>query len=159
MECNMPSVPGLHYLPVQFGSVEQLCPTLCNPMDCRTPGLPVHHRLPEFTQTHVHWVSDTIQPSHPLSSPSPPALNLSQHHGLFKWVTSLHQAAKVLEFQLQHQSFQWIIILQLKFKNSLQKEKKTNIYLVYYNGKYYKHWETKVFFFFPWLVINLSEVV
>ena len=71
-------------------------------------GLPVHHQLPEFTQTHVHWVSDAIQPSHPLLSPSPPAFNLSQHQGLFKWVRSLHQVVKVLEFQLQHQSFQWI---------------------------------------------------
>ena len=67
----------------------------------------VHHRLPEFTQAHVHWVGDAIQPSHPLSSPSPPALKLSQHQGLFKWVISSHQVAKVLEFQLQHQSFQW----------------------------------------------------
>ena len=75
-------------------------------MNRSTPGLPVHHQLPEFTQTHVHWVSDVIQPSHPLSSPSPPALNLSQHQGLFKWVSSSHQVAKVLEFQLQHQSFQ-----------------------------------------------------
>ena len=73
-----------------------------------TPGLPVYHQLPEFTQTHVHWVSHAIQPSHPLSSPFPPAFNLSQHQGLFKWVSSLHQVAKVLEFQLQHQSFQWI---------------------------------------------------
>ena len=70
-------------------------------------GLPVHHQLPESTQTQVHWVSDAIQPFHPLSSPSPPALNLSQHQGLFKWVSSSHQVAKVLEFQLQHQSFQW----------------------------------------------------
>ena len=76
-------------------------------MDCSTPGLPVHHQLPELTQTHVCWVSDAIQPSHPLSSPSPPALSLSQHQYLFKWVSSLHQVAKVLEFQLQHQSFQW----------------------------------------------------
>ena len=76
-------------------------------MDCSMPGLPVHHQLPEFTQTHVHWVSDAIQPSHPLSSPSPPAFNLSQHQGLFKWDSSSHQVAKVLEFQLQHQSFQW----------------------------------------------------
>ena len=74
-------------------------------MDCSTPGLPVHHQLPESTQTHVHWFGDAIQPSHPLSSPSPPALNLSQHQGLFKWVSSSHQVAKVLEFQLQHQSF------------------------------------------------------
>ena len=91
---------------VQFSSVAQSCPTLCNPMDCSRPGLPVHHQLPEFTQTHVHWVSDAIQPSHPLLSPSPPTLNLSQHQGLFKWVNSLHQVAKVLELQLQHQSFQ-----------------------------------------------------
>ena len=76
-------------------------------MDCSTPGLPVHHQLPEYTQTHVHWFSDAIQPSHLLSSPSPPALNLSQHQGLFQWVSSWHQVAKVLEFQLQHQSFPW----------------------------------------------------
>jgi len=92
---------------VQFSSVTQSCLTLCNPMDCSTPGLPVHHQLPEFTQTHVHWVGDAIQPPHPLSSPSPPALNLSQNQGLFKGVSSLHQVAKVLEFQLQPQSFQW----------------------------------------------------
>ena len=79
----------------------------CDPMDCSTPGLSVHHQLPEFTQTHTHWVGDAIQPSHPLSSPSPPALNLSQHQGLFKWVSSSYQVAKILEFQLQHQSFQW----------------------------------------------------
>ena len=91
---------------VQFSSVTQSCPTLCDPMNCSTPGLPVHHKLPESTQTHVHWVSDAIQPSHLMSSPSPPALNLSQHQGVFKWVSSLHQVAKGLEFQLQHQSFQ-----------------------------------------------------
>ena len=76
-------------------------------MNCSMPGLPVHHQLPESTQTHVHWVGDAIQPSYPLSSPSPPAFNLSQHQGLFQWVSSSHQVAKVLEFQLQHQSFQW----------------------------------------------------
>ena len=76
-------------------------------MNRSTPGLPVHHQLPEFTQTHVHRVSDTIQPSHPLSSPSPPALNPSQHQRLFQWVNSSHEVAKVLEFQPQHQSFQW----------------------------------------------------
>ena len=81
----------------QFSSVAQSCPTLCAPMNGSTPGLPVHHQLPEFTQTHVHWVSDAIQPSHPLSSPSPPAFSLSQHQGLFKWVSSSHQVAKVLE--------------------------------------------------------------
>ena len=87
---------------VQFSSVAQLCPTLCDPMNCSTLGLPVHHQLPESTQTHVHWVDDAIQPSHPLSSPSPPALNLPQHQGLFQWVSSSYQVAKVLEFQLQH---------------------------------------------------------
>ena len=86
-------------------SVAQSCPTLCNPMDCSMPGLPVHHQFPEFTQTHVHWVSDAIQPSHPLSCPSRPAPNPSQHKGLFQWVSSSHQVAKGLEFQLQHQSF------------------------------------------------------
>jgi len=91
----------------QFSSVAQSCPTLFNPMDCSTPGLPVHQQLLELIQTHVHWVSDAIQPSHPLSSPSP-AFNLSQHQGHFQGVTSSHQVAKVLEFQLQHQSFQWI---------------------------------------------------
>ena len=97
----------VHLFIIQFSSVAQSCPTLCDPMNCNTPGLPVHHQLPESTQTHVHRVSDAIQPSHPLSSPSPPALNLSQHQGLFQWVSSSHEVAKVLEFQLQHQSFQW----------------------------------------------------
>ena len=76
-------------------------------MDCSTAGLPVHHHLPQLAQTHVHWVGDAIQPSCPLSPPSPPALNLSQHQGLFQWVSSLHQVANVLELQLQHQSLQW----------------------------------------------------
>ena len=96
------------YVSVQFSSVGQSCPTFCNPMDCSTPGLPVHHQLPEVTQTHVYWVGDAIQPSYPLSSPSPPTFNVSQHQGLFKWVSSLHLMAKVLEFQLWHQSFPWI---------------------------------------------------
>ena len=76
-------------------------------MDCSTPGFPVHQKLPEFTQTHVHWVGDAIQPSHPLSSPPPPAPNPSQHQGFFQWVNSSHEVAKVLEFQPQYQSFQW----------------------------------------------------
>ena len=82
------------------------CVWLWDPMDCSMPGLPVHYQFVEPTQTHVHWVGDDIQPSHPLSSPSPPAFNLSQ--GLFQWVRSSHQVAKVLEFQLQYQSFHWI---------------------------------------------------
>ena len=93
---------------VQFSSVVQSCPTLCNPVNRSTPGLPVHHQLPEFTQTHVRWVGDAIQPSPPLSSPFPPAANPSQHQGLFQWVNSSHKVAKVLELQVQHQSFQWI---------------------------------------------------
>ena len=96
-----------NYKSFQFSSVAQSCPTLCDPMNCSTPGLPVHHQLPEVTQTHVHRVSDAIQPSHLLSSPSPPAPNPSQHQGLFQWVNSSHEVPKILEFQLQHQSFQW----------------------------------------------------
>ena len=94
---------------IQFSSVAQLCRTLGDPMDCSTPGFPVHHQLPEPDQTHVHWVGDDIQPSHPLSSPSPPAFSLSQHQSLFKWVNSSHEVAKVMEFQPQHQSFQWTL--------------------------------------------------
>ena len=88
-------------------SVTTSCLTLCDPMGCSTPGFPVHHQLPQLTQTHVHRVSDANQPSHPLLSPSP-AFNLFQHQGLFQWVSSSHQVAKIMKFQLQHQSFQWI---------------------------------------------------
>ena len=101
-------------LPVQFSSVAQSCPTLCDPMDCSMPGLPIHHQTYTqkftfgFTQTHVHQVSDTIQTYHPLLSPSPPPFNHSQNQSPFQWVSSSHQVAKILEFQLQHQSFQWI---------------------------------------------------
>ena len=93
---------------VQFSSVIQFHSTLCNPMNCSTPGFPVRHQFPELTKTPLHWVNDAIQPSHLLSSPSPPTFNLSQYQGLFQWVSFLHQVAKVWEFQLQHQSFQWI---------------------------------------------------
>ena len=92
----------------EFSLVSQSCATLRSPMDCSTPGLHVHHQVLELALTHAHWVDDAIQPSHLLSSPSPPAFNLSQHQGLFQGVSSLHQVAKVLEFQLQPQSFQWI---------------------------------------------------
>ena len=105
------STPGLpvHHQLQRFIVVIQLLShlTLCDPMDCSTLGFPVLHHLPEFAQTYVHWVCDAIQPSHPLSSPSP-ALNMSQHESLFQWVSSSRQVAKVLELQLQHQSFQWI---------------------------------------------------
>ena len=97
---------------VQFSSVAQSCATLCDPMNRSTPGLPVHHQLPEFTQIHAHRVGDATQPSHPLSSPSPPAPNPSQHQGLFQWVNSSHEAAKVLEFQLQHHSIEQITHLK-----------------------------------------------
>ena len=86
-------------------AVTESCLTPCDPMDCSIPGFPVLHYLLEFAQTHVHWVSDAIQPSHPLSLPSLPALNLSQHQSLFQWVGSSHQVAKLLELQFQHQSF------------------------------------------------------
>ena len=92
--------------PVEFSSVAQSCLTLCDPMNRSMPDLPVHQQLLEFTQTHVHRVSDGIEPSHPLSSPSPPAPNPSQHQSLFQWVNSVHEVAKVLEFQLQPESFQ-----------------------------------------------------
>ena len=99
---------GTQYHFWKFSSVTPSCLTLCDSIDCSMPGLPVHHQLPEPTQIHVHWVGDAIQTSRPLSSPSPAAFNLSQHQALFQWVSSSHQVAKVLEFQLQHQSFQWI---------------------------------------------------
>ena len=98
--------PGNHLLDsVQFS--HSVVSTFCNPMNHSMPGLPVYHQLPEFTQTHIHRVGDAIQPSHPLSSPSPPAPNPSQHQSLFQWVSSSHEVAKVLEFQLQHHLFQW----------------------------------------------------
>ena len=97
------------FITMGFNSDELLSHVrLCNSMDCSMPGLPVHHQLQKFTQTHVHWVGDAIQPSHLLSSPSPPTFNHSQQQDLFQWVSSSHQVAKVLEFQLHHQSFQWI---------------------------------------------------
>ena len=91
-----------------FFPILQTCPSILNPMDCSMPGFHVLHHLPEFFQTHVHRVGDTIQSSHPLLSPFPPALDLFQHQGLFQWVSSSHQVAQVLKFQLQHQSFQWV---------------------------------------------------
>ena len=91
-----------------YCSVTKSCLTLCDPMDCRTPGFPVLHSLSEFAQIYVHWVGDAIQPSHPLPPSSPFAFNLPLHQSLFQWVSSSHQVTKVLEFQLQNQSSQWI---------------------------------------------------
>ena len=93
---SMDITEKIHIFKIQFSSVAQSCPTLCDPKDCSTPGFPFHHQLLELAQTHVHWVSDVIQPSHPLSSHSPPTFNLSHCQGLFKQVSSLHQMTKVL---------------------------------------------------------------
>ena len=105
-----------HYS-VQFSSIESLSPTLCDTMNRSTLGFPVHHQLPESTQTHVHRVRDAVQPSHPLSSPSSPAPNPSRHQSLFQWVNSSHEVAKVLEFQLQHQS---LIIREMQIKTTMR---------------------------------------
>ena len=98
----------IHFMNYCCCSVGQLCQSLCDPMDCSTSGFPVLHNVLEFAKIHVHWVIDAIQLSYPLLPSSPPALNLSQLQGLFQWIGSLHNVAKVLELQLQHQSFQWI---------------------------------------------------
>ena len=105
LQINFIKIPTPKSLSGQF---TQSCPTLCDLMDCSTSGLPVHHQLPELAQAHVHRFGDAIQGYHPLLSPFPPTFNLSQHQGPFQWLSSSHQAAKVLELQLQHQSFQWI---------------------------------------------------
>ena len=104
MYCLVPC-PTVHLLLLLFS---RPVVSICDAMDCSTPGFPVLHHIPELAQTHVHWVGDAIQPFYPQSSPSPPAFSLSQNQGLFQWVGSSHQVAKVLELQLQHQSFQWI---------------------------------------------------
>ena len=105
----MGNLKQIAYICLSIVAVAQSCPTLCNSMNCNTLSFPVPHSLPEFAQTHVHWVSDAIQPSHPLSLPAALAFNLSQYQGLFQWVDSSYQAAKVLECQLKQQSFQRII--------------------------------------------------
>ena len=110
---RFPLPPYGYHSSVQFNLVTQSCLTLCDPMDYRMPGFPAHHQLPELTQTYVHQVADAIQPSRPLSSSSPPAFSLSQHQHLIQWVSSSHQVAKVLELQLQHQSFQWTLRIDL----------------------------------------------
>ena len=136
---------------VQFKSVTQLCPTLVDPMDCSTPAFPVYHQLPEFTQTHVHLVRDAIQPSYPLSSLSLPTFNLSQHQGLFKWVSSSHQVAKVLVFQLKHQSFQWIfrlISLRMDWLDLLEVRGTLKSLLQYHSSKASILWHSAFFLFF-----------
>ena len=140
---------------VQFKSVTQLCPTLFDPMDCSTPAFPVYHQLPEFTQTHVHLVRDAIQPSYPLSSLSLPTFNLSQHQGLFKWVSSSHQVAKVLVFQLKHQSFQWIfrlISLRMDWLDLLEVRGTLKSLLQYHSSKASILWHSAFFLFFFFIV-------
>ena len=123
------------YISVQFSSVPQSCPTFCDPMNHSTPGLPVHHQLPEFTQTHVHWVGDAIQPSHPLLSPSPSAPNPFQHQGLFQWVNSSCQVAKVLKLQLPVNIQSWFPLGLTGFM-SLQSK---GLLRVFYSTTVWKH--------------------
>ena len=118
---------------LHFNSVAQSCPTLCDPMNHSTPGLPVCHQLPEFSQTHAHWVSDAIQSSHPLSSPSPPAPYPSQHQGLFQWVNSSHEVAKILEFQLQILHY---ITSYGKNSNKLLGQSNTSFWQIHNSYKY-----------------------
>ena len=117
-------------------------------MNCSTPSLPVHHKLPEFTQIHVHWVDDAIQPSHPLSSPSPPSPNLSQHQGLFQQVNSSHEVTKVLEFQLQHQSFQehpGLISFRMDWLDLLAVQRTLKSLLQHHSSKAYILWRSAFF--------------
>ena len=123
---------------VQFSSVAQSCPTLCDPMVHSTPGFPVHHQLPVLAQTHVCWVSNAIQPSHLLSSPSPPTLNLSQHQGLFQWVSSSHQVAKVLGFQLSispSNKYSGLIFFRMDWFDLLAVQGTLKSLLQHYNSK------------------------
>ena len=153
-------------LSVQFSLVAQSCPTLCDPMNRSTPGLPVHHQLPEFTQTHVHQVGDAIQPPHPLSSPSPPAPSLSQHQGLFQWVSSSHEVAKVFwthRTYIEHPGLiafrmDWLDLLEVQgalifycnFKSKLK------IFLVS-SILWTKQLEPGNVFFFNWSIVAFLE--
>ena len=147
---SLPPFRDLKFISIfsQFSSVAQSCPTLCDPMNHSTPGLPVHHQLPEFTQTHVHRVSDAIQSSHSLSSPSPPAFNLSQHQGLSQWVSSSYQVAKVLEFQLQYQSsneYSRLIFFRIDWFDLLAVQGTLKSLLQHHR----REWQTTSVFF-PW---------
>ena len=133
-----------------FSSVELLSHVwLCDPMDCSTPGFPVHHQLPEPTQTHVHRVSDAIQPSHPLWSPSPPSFNLSQHQGLLHWVSSLHHVARVLEFQLQSISpsseYSGLISFRMDWLDLLAVQRTLKSLLQHHSSKASIHWHWAFF--------------
>ena len=132
---------------VQFSLVAQSCLTVCDPLDCSTPGFPVHHQILEHTQSHVHQIGDAIQPSHPLLSPSPPAFSLSQHQGLLKWVSSLHHMAKILEFQLQHQSFQYsgLISVKIDWLDLLAVQGTLKSLLQHHSSKSSIHWHSAFF--------------
>ena len=122
----------------QFSAVTQSCPTLCDPRDCSLPSFPVNHQLPELAQTHVHWVNDATQLSHPLSSPSPPAFHFSQHQSLFKWVRYLHQVAKVLELQIQHHpcnEHSELISFRTDWFDLLAVQETLKIFLHFHNSK------------------------
>ena len=136
---------------VQFSSVIQSCTTLCNPMDCSTLGFPVHHQLPELTQTHVHWISDAIQQSRHLSYLSPPAFNLSQHQGLFKWVSSSHQVAKVLEFSFSispSNDYSGLISFRIYWLDLLAVQGTLESLLQHHSSKASILWHSAYFFFF-----------
>ena len=133
---TVPGQRGRPEKPQQVHIIAQLCLTLCNSVDCSMPGFPVLHYLLEFAQNHDHWIRDAIQPSHPQWPPTPPALNLSQHQGLFKWIGTSHQVVKILELQLQHQSFQWIfglISFRIDWFDLLEAQGTLKSLLQYYN--------------------------
>ena len=147
-EISWTEEPGELQSSQSVSSVTQSFSTLCNPMDCSTPGFPVHHQLPELAQTHVYQVGDAIQPSHPLSSPSPSAFNLSQHQGLCQWVSSSHQVAKVLEFQLQHQSsneYSGLVSFRIDWFDLLAVQRTLKSFLQHYSSKASILWHSAFF--------------
>ena len=137
-DCATNAKPKAIYLSVQFSSVAQSCPTLWDPMDCSTPGFPGHHQLPKLAQTHVHRVSDAIQSSHPLSSPSPPAFNLSQHQGLFQWISSSHRRPKYQSFSFSispSNEYSWLISFRMNWLNLLAVQGTPKSLLQYHSSK------------------------
>ena len=138
-----------------ISSVAKSCLALYDPMDFNTPVLPVHHQLPRYTQTHVHWVSDPIQPSHPLLSPSPPALNLCQHQGLFKWVSSLHQVAKVLNFSFNispSNEYSGLISFKMDWFDLLAVQGTLKSLLQHQCSKTSVLWHSSLFYLYPFLL-------
>ena len=143
------SLVPLCFLPFTVqSSVAQSCPTLCDPMDCNTPGFPVHHHLPEFAQTHAHWVGDAIQPSHPLSSPSPPTFNLSQYQGLFQWVSSSHQGPKYWSFSFSispSNEYSGLISFRIHWLNLLAVQETRKSLLQHHSSKSSILWRSAFF--------------